>query len=112
MLSPGFAGFLGLFFYPMLVTVMRSLRPEGQDMGWTLANYIEFLGKPGTRQVILLTFGLAISSTLLSVVLSVPLTLVLREKLWGHRFFRLTMALFSLHRADHPGHPGGAGPQH
>ena len=93
MLSPGFAGFLSLFFYPMMVTVVRSLRPEGQDVGWTLANYIEFLSKPGTRQIIVLTFGLAISSTLLSVVLSVPLTLVLREKLWGHRFFRLTILI-------------------
>jgi putative spermidine/putrescine transport system permease protein len=93
MLSPGFAGFLGLFFYPMLVTVVRSLRPEGQDVGWTLAHYIEFLGKPGTRQVIVLTFMLAITSTLLSMVLSVPLTLVLREKLWGHRFFRLSILI-------------------
>jgi putative spermidine/putrescine transport system permease protein len=93
MLSPGFAGFLGLFFYPMLVTMVRSLRPEGQNVGWTLANYVEFLSKPGTRQVIVLTFVLAITSTLLSMVLSVPLTLVLREKLWGHRFFRLTILI-------------------
>lgn len=93
MLSPGLAGFLGLFFYPMLVTVVRSLRPEGQDVGWTLANYIEFLSKPSSRETIVLTFLLAISSTFLSIVLSLPLALILREKLWGHRFFRFTILI-------------------
>jgi ABC-type Fe3+ transport system permease subunit len=93
MLSPGLAGFLGLFFYPMMVTVVRSLRPEGQDVGWTLASYIEFLSKPSTREIIVLTFVLAISSTFLSVLLSVPLALILREKLRGHRFFRFTILI-------------------
>jgi len=93
MLMPGVASFLGLFFYPMLITVMRSFRPEGETMGWTLANYVEFLGQAGARQVIVLTFGLAIACTLLSIVLSVPLTLLLRTKLAGHRLFRLTILI-------------------
>lgn len=93
MLVPGFAGFAGLFLYPMFVTVLRSLRPEGQEIGWTLEHYLNFLGKPAFRNSILLTFVLAISSTLLSIVLSIPLTLALREKLRGHRLLRLTILL-------------------
>lgn len=93
MLLPGVASFLGLFFYPMLVTVMRSFRPEGESLGWTLANYTDFLGQASARQVIVLTFGLAIACTLLSIVLSVPLTLLLRSKLAGHRLFRMTILI-------------------
>jgi len=91
MLAPGFASFFGLFVYPILVTIMRSLRPEGESTGWTLENYIHFLSKPSSRNVILLTFLLAISATLLSIVLSVPLALILREKVRGHRLFRFTI---------------------
>src|SRR3990170_4538345 len=39
----------------------------------------------------LLTPGLALGATAASVLLSVPLALVLREKLRGHRFFRLVI---------------------
>ena len=91
LLLPGLLGFLGLFFYPMLVTVVRSLRPEFEDVGWTLENYVHFLGDPAAREVIVLTFTLAISSTFLSIVLSVPLALVLRQRLRGHRLARVAM---------------------
>ena len=93
MLSPGLASFFGLFFYPVLVTVVRSFRPEGESIGWTLQHYSEFLGQASSREVILLTFLLAISCTLLSILLSVPLTLLLRRKLSGHRLFRLTILI-------------------
>jgi len=93
MLSPGLAGFLGLFFYPMLVTVVRSLRPEGQQVGWTLEHYVSFLSEPRAREVIILTCILSISATFCSILFSVPLCLVLRQKLRGHRFFRLTMLI-------------------
>lgn len=93
MLLPGLASFFGLFFYPMLVTVVRSFRPEGLTEGWTLQHYAEFLGQASARQVILLTFFLAIACTLVSIVLSVPLTLLLRRKLAGHRLFRLTILI-------------------
>ena len=93
MLAPGLAGFFGLFFYPVMITLVRSLRPEGVEVGWTLFHYVEFLVEPRARQVIVLTFGLSIASTLASVLLSVPLALVLRQKLRGHRFFRLTMLI-------------------
>ena len=93
MLSPGLAGFFGLFFYPVLVTIVRSLRPEGEASGWTLQNYVDFLGQSSAREVIVLTFVLAISCTVLSILLSVPLTLLLRRKLRGHRLFRLTILI-------------------
>lgn len=93
MLLPGLAGFFGLFFYPMMVAVVRSVRPEGQQVGWTLEHYITFLSVPKARGVIGLTFLLAISATLCSILFSVPLCLVLRQKLRGHRFFRLTMLI-------------------
>jgi len=89
LLLPALAGFFGLFFYPMLLTVILSFRPEGQVAGWTLENYVRFLSDPDGRWVILLTFILAVGSTALSIVLSVPLALILREKVRGHRFYRL-----------------------
>ncbi len=88
LLLPGFAVFLGLFVYPFLITIVVSLRPEGQTVGWTLEYYAEFLASEHGRQVIVLTFFLAIATTFFSVLLSVPLALVLRRKLRGHRFFR------------------------
>ncbi len=89
LLLPALVGFFGLFFYPMLLTVILSFRPEGQEVGWTLENYVRFLADPDGRWVILLTFALSLSSTALSVLLSVPLALILREKVSGHRFYRL-----------------------
>jgi putative spermidine/putrescine transport system permease protein len=93
MLSPGLLGFFGLFFYPMMVTLVRSLRPEGQQVGWTLGHYVQFLSEPRARGVIILTFVLAIGATLCSILLSIPLSLALRRKLRGHRFYRLTMLI-------------------
>jgi ABC-type Fe3+ transport system permease subunit len=93
MLLPGLAAFFGLFFYPMMVAVVRSLRPEGQQIGWTLEHYISFLSEPRAHGVIGLTFLLSMSATLCSILFSVPLCLVLRRKLRGHRFFRLTMLI-------------------
>jgi putative spermidine/putrescine transport system permease protein len=91
LLGPALLGFFGLFFYPMLLTVLLSFRPEGEASGWTLQNYAAFLGDPDGRATILLTFGLAIAATAASVLVSVPLALVLRAKVRGHRFFRVVM---------------------
>jgi putative spermidine/putrescine transport system permease protein len=93
MLLPGLAGFFGLFFYPMMITVVRSLRPEGEKVGWTVEHYVQFLGEPRARSVIVLTFVLSISATLCSILFSLVLCLVLRRKPRGHRFFRLTMLI-------------------
>lgn len=89
LLLPALAGFFGLFFYPVLLTVILSFRPEGQTTGWTLQNYARFLSDPDGHWVILLTFILALGATALSVLVSVPLALILREKVRGHRFYRL-----------------------
>ena len=91
LLSPGLLAFAGLFLYPLALTVVLSFRPEGKEAGWTVGHYVAFLGDPDGRRVILLTFGLALAATCGSVLLSVPLSLVLRDKLWGHRFFRLVL---------------------
>jgi ABC-type Fe3+ transport system permease subunit len=89
LLLPALATFFGLFFYPMLLTIILSFRPEGQEVGWTLENYARFLSDPDGRWVILLTFILSLASTALSILLSVPLALTLREKVRGHRLYRL-----------------------
>ncbi len=89
LLLPALIAFFTLFFYPFMLTVILSLRPEGQTIGWTLEHYIAFLSDPHGRSIIVLTFVLAIGATLFSVVLSVPLSLILRQKLRGHNFFRL-----------------------
>jgi ABC-type Fe3+ transport system permease subunit len=93
MLLPGLAGFFGLFFYPMTVTVVRSFRPEGEQVGWTLQHYVKFIGEPRARDVIVLTFLLSISATLCSIIFSVILCLILRRKPRGHRFYRLAMLI-------------------
>lgn len=93
MLLPGFAAFFGLFFYPMMITLVRSLRPEGEQTGWTLQHYISFLADPGARSVIVLTFVLAIGATLCSILFSIALCLILRQKPRGNRFYRLTMLI-------------------
>jgi len=89
LLLPAIASFFGLFFYPMLLTAILSFRPEQQTVGWTLENYTSFLSDPDGHWVMLLTFILALGSTALSVLLSVPLALILREKVKGHRFYRM-----------------------
>lgn len=91
LLSPGLAGFFGLFFYPMLVTLTRGFRPEGEAAGWTLENYAALFRDPDFARVILLTFFLSITSTVLSIALAVPLALLLRRKPIGHRLLRMTI---------------------
>src|SRR5512132_1224017 len=91
LLLPATAAFVGLFCYPMLLTLLLSLRPEGADAGWTLSHYVAFLSNPDGRAVVLLTFGLALAATVLSVLVSVPVALALRRKLPGHRAFRVVV---------------------
>ena len=67
MLSPGILAFLGLFLYPLLITVWTSLSPEDKSGGLTLANYINFLTSNDGLQTIGFTFFLALSATILSI---------------------------------------------
>jgi putative spermidine/putrescine transport system permease protein len=91
LLAPAFCAFVGLFCYPLALTVLMSFRPEGESAGWTAQNYVAFLGDPAGRETVLLTFGLAVAATAAAVLVSVPLALVLRDKVRGHRFFRLVV---------------------
>ena len=93
MLLPAAVAFLGLFCYPMLLTVVLSLRPEGADAGWTLSHYRAFLGDADSRGVVFLTFGLALAATVTSIAVSVPIALALRRRLPGHRLFRLVVLI-------------------
>ena len=58
LLLPALVAFASLFCYPMALTVVLSLRPEGAEAGWTLANYTGFLRDPDSRWTMLLTLGL------------------------------------------------------
>jgi putative spermidine/putrescine transport system permease protein len=91
LLLPATAAFIGLFCYPMFLTLVLSLRPEGADAGWTLSHYVDFLGDPDGRAVVVLTFGLALAATVSSVALSVPVALALRRRMRGHRLFRVVV---------------------
>src|SRR5574342_425685 len=91
LLLPAAVAFAGLFCYPMLLTLLLSLRPEGAEAGWTLAHYVAFLGDADGRAVVLLTFALALAATVSSVALSVPVALTLRRRLPGHRLFRIVV---------------------
>lgn len=91
LLLPAAAAFVGLFCYPMLLTLALSFRPEGAETGWTLTHYAAFLGDADARGVVGLTFGLALATTLLSIALSVPVALVLRRRPPGHGLFRLVV---------------------
>jgi ABC-type Fe3+ transport system permease subunit len=91
LLLPAAAAFAGLFCYPLALTVILSLRPEGGDAGWTVSHYAAFLGDADSRGVVLLTFELALAATLFSVALSVPVALALRRRLPGHRLFRIVV---------------------
>jgi putative spermidine/putrescine transport system permease protein len=88
LLLPGLLGFGGLFLYPILVTIATSLHPINSN-AWTLDNYATFLGSAKGWGVMGLTFVLSVSATVFSVVISVPLALILREEIWGRRFFRV-----------------------
>jgi len=89
MLSPGFMTFLGLFLYPVLITIWTSLSTEGKIGSLTLTHYINFLTSSEGLRTVGLTFFLAISATIFSILLSLPLILILRERIRGNRFFRL-----------------------
>ena len=89
LLSPGFIVFAGLFLYPLMTTVWTSLSLGDGSGNLTLSNYINFLAAKDGLYTIGLTFFLTISATISSILLSLPLILILREKIRGNRFFRL-----------------------
>lgn len=88
LLAPGLVAFLALFCYPLLLTLVLSLRPNGETTGWTLANYTSFLGSREGLRVIWLTTYLAVISTAASILFTIPLVLILRERVRGGKLFR------------------------
>lgn len=93
LLLPGLGAIGVLFCYPLYLTLDLSFRPEGQETGFTLEHYRAFLGSPAGWRVLGLTVELAVGTTALSVLLSVPLALVLRRPWRGNHAFRLLLLL-------------------
>ena len=88
MLGPAIAYILAFFAYPLGVTFVTSLENDA-GIGPTLAQYQSILTSEKYLGTIWLTTGLAVGTTILSVLLAVPLALILRQKMRGHRFIRL-----------------------
>jgi len=88
LLAPALA-YLGVFFvYPIFVTLRTSLERTGAS-GYSFDNYRAILGSGYYWNVIGLTLLLAVATTLASIVVAVPLALVLRTHVRGHRFVRV-----------------------
>jgi ABC-type Fe3+ transport system permease subunit len=81
-----------VFYYPLAYTVVQSVTPSAGG-GWTLAHYAAFLGSREGLGVLVLTLGLSLAATLLSVVLSLPLALLLRRRFPGRRALQFLMML-------------------
>lgn len=88
MLGPAIAYILIFFAYPLGVTFVTSLETDA-GVGPTLAQYQNILTSEKYLGALGLTTVLAIGTTVLSVLLAVPLALILRQKMRGHRFIRL-----------------------
>lgn len=88
LLGPAVAYLLAFFAYPLLVTFATSLTPTGA-VGPSVAEYTRIVGSSDDWGVLGLTLGLAAGTTLLSIVLAVPLALVLRARPRGHQFLRV-----------------------
>lgn len=88
MLAPAIAYILAFFAYPLGVTFLTSLESD-LGLGPTLVQYQSILTSEKYLGTVWLTTGLAVGTTILSVLLAVPLALILRLKMRGHRFIRL-----------------------
>ena len=88
LLVPAIAFLALFFFYPILITFGTSITPA-DGTGVTLEEYSTILSSPRDWGVIALTLGLAVGTTVISVLLAVPLALILRRRIRGHRALRL-----------------------
>jgi ABC-type Fe3+ transport system permease subunit len=80
------------FYYPLAYTLAESVTPNSGP-GVTFSHYAAFLGSRAGRGVLALTLGLSFGATLLSVLLSLPLALLLRQKFVGRRALQFLMML-------------------
>lgn len=88
MLAPAIAYILAFFAYPLGITFLTSLETDA-GAGPTLAQYQNILTSEKYLGALALTTMLAVGTTVLSVLLAVPLALTLRQKMRGHRLIRL-----------------------
>ncbi len=88
MLAPALVYLLVFFAYPLLVTFLTSITAaNGTD--YTLAEYSAVFTTPSYLASLQLTFVLALGTTILSILLAVPIALVLRRRPRGHHLMRL-----------------------
>jgi putative spermidine/putrescine transport system permease protein len=88
LLAPVIAYLVLFFVYPILITFGTSIA-AADGTGVTIGEYTTILSSPRDWGVIALTLELAIGTTLLSVLLAIPLALILRRRNRGHRAIRL-----------------------
>lgn len=88
LLGPAVAYLVLFFAYPILITFGTSIT-AADGAGFTAAEYSTILSSPRDWSVIALTFGLALGTTLLSILLAIPLALILRRRIRGHHALRL-----------------------
>lgn len=88
MLAPALLFLLVFFAYPLLVTFLTSITAaNGTD--YTLAEYSAVFTTSSYLASLGLTFGLALGTTILSILLAVPIALVIRKRPRGHHLMRL-----------------------
>jgi putative spermidine/putrescine transport system permease protein len=81
LVAPGLVYLLSFFLYPLALTVWTSLHTA--DGSLSLDTYRAVLTSPARWRVIRLTLFLALSTTLASVMLAIPLALLLRMRIRG-----------------------------
>src|SRR5690348_12711637 len=92
LVSPLLLYLAAAFYYPLAYTIDTSLAPKA-GAGWTLDNYVAFLGSRDGLGVLALTLWLAFAATLFSILLSLPLALFLRRQFFGRRALQFLMML-------------------
>lgn len=90
---PGVLCFSLLFLYPMGYTFMLSIQKSDVPWDFTLQHYTNYLTSAEGWRILSLSFGLALFPTILTILISIPFSLLIRKKLKGHRFYRLLMIL-------------------
>jgi ABC-type Fe3+ transport system permease subunit len=88
--------FLGFtFFYPLIYTFILSFQKKS-GTGVTIQNYLQFLATSDGQKILSLTIFLSIMATLVSVLLSLPLSMVLRKRFFGKSVVQFLMLVPAL----------------
>ena len=94
--APAFVAVIVLFIYPFLYGVFISF--HGGYVGekpWTLSNYTSLLTDPslGFGHVLLNTFAISVPTTLISVIVSIPLAYYMRHGIRLERIITILLVL-------------------